>query len=45
MDAALWRSEGTFASFYLRELTPSDTLGSLVASQTLVTYEPSGPSV
>lgn len=36
MKAASWRADGTFASFYLRDLVPSGELGSLVAGQALV---------
>ncbi len=37
MEAASWRAEGTFASFYLRDMNPpSSSLGSLVAGQTVV---------
>ena len=39
MKAAAWRASGTFASFYLRDISPSDlvaNLGNFVAGQTLV---------
>ena len=39
MKAAAWRSSGTFASFYLRDISPSNlvaNLGNFVAGQTLV---------
>ena len=39
MEAASWRSDGTFASFYLRELSPAlldPNLGPLVAAQAVV---------
>ena len=39
MQAAAWRSDGTFASFYLRELSPAlldPILGPLVATQMVV---------
>jgi hypothetical protein len=39
MEAASWRSDGTLASFYLRELSPvllDPTLGPLVAAQAVV---------
>ena len=39
MDAASWRADGTFASFYLRDLTPASldpSVGSLVVAQSVV---------
>ena len=39
MDAASWRADGTFASFYLRDLTPATldpSVGSLVVAQSVV---------
>jgi hypothetical protein len=39
MEAASWRADGTFASFYLRELSPAlldPSLGPLVAAQAVV---------
>ena len=41
MEAASWRADGTFASFYLRELSPAlldPTLGPLVAAHTIVDF-------
>ena len=36
MEAAAWRSQSTFASFYFRDMSCTDNLGEIVAGQTVV---------